>query len=34
VEEEWYNIKNTINRAANESLGTVKIKHRRKYIKI
>ena len=34
IEKEWTNLQNIIKSAANESLGTVKRRNRRKYLKI
>jgi len=34
IEKEWKNLQNIIKSAANESLGTIKKRNRRKYLKI
>ena len=34
TEKEWKNLQNTIKSAANKSLGTIKKRNRRKYLKI
>jgi len=34
IEKEWRNLQNIIKSAANKSLGTIKKRNRRKYLKI
>jgi len=34
IEKEWKNLQNILKSAANESLGTIKRRNRRKYLKI
>jgi hypothetical protein len=34
TKEEWKNLQNILKSAANESLGTIKRRNRRKYLKI
>jgi len=34
VEQEWDNIKNTLQKTAEESLGKIKVTHKRWYLKI
>jgi len=34
IEKEWRNLQNILNSAVNESLGTIKRRNRRKYLKI
>jgi hypothetical protein len=34
IEEEWKNLHNIIKAAANENLGTIKRRNRRKYLKM
>jgi hypothetical protein len=34
IEEEWKNLQTILKSAANESLGTIKRRNRRKYLKI
>ena len=34
IEKEWKNLQNILKAAANESLGTIKRRYRRKYLKI
>jgi hypothetical protein len=34
IEKEWKNLQNVLKSAANESLGTIKRRYRRKYLKI
>jgi len=34
IEKEWKNLRNLLKSAANESLGTIKRRNRRKYLKI
>ena len=34
IEKEWKNIQNILKSASNESLGTIKRRYRRKYLKI